>query len=177
MINRKNLSQIKCIVAQVDGVLTDGKFWLNNEGLKQRKFSVRDSMAIRRLIKAGYGFAVVLSSIPSTDEKGIFEHFGQLGVKNFLRNRDGKVEFSALFAALDIEPNECAIIRSTPIVLENNFGLDVSVAGAPQEVRTSVEFIVGSEGGEGALADFAQFVLNHGSYSTPQMTARKAANT
>lgn len=176
MINRKNLSQIKCIVAQVDGVLTDGKTWLNQQGHKQRKFSVRDSMAIRRLLKAGYGFAVVYDCDSPADEKEISEHFQALGVKHFVKFSDGKPEFSPVLSAFNVSIAECVFIQSTSFELQNSFGISVSVSNAPQEVRTSVEHVTGCEGGDGALAEFSQLVLDHGSYSSSQLTARKAAN-
>ena len=174
MINRKNLSQIKCIVAEVDGVLTDGKFWLNHQGHKQRKFSVRDSMAIRRLIKAGYWFAV----ISPVQDKEVAEHFEQLGVQNILFAQNGKLEFSQLFAGLSVATNECAIIRASDLGSAQPFGISATVPNAPHTTRTSVEHVTGSEGGDGAFAEFAQLILDHGSYSSHQMTtARKAAST
>lgn len=173
MINRKNLSQIKCIVAQVDGVLTDGKTWLNPQGHKQRKFSVRDSMAIRRLLKAGYGFAVVYSSDSAADDKEIAEHFGQLGVKHFLKSADAKTDFSQFFSTFEIGAEECAFMRVSDFASKNKFGIEVTTPNAPHEVRTSVEHVTGSEGGEGALAEFSQLVLDHGSHSS-HLIARKA---
>ncbi len=177
MINRKNLSQIKCIVAQVDGVLTDGKTWLNQLGSHQRKFSVRDSMAIRRLLKSGYGFAVVYDSQTPADEKEITEHFGQLGVKHFVKTTGSNPEFSQVLSSFGVTLEDCVFIQSATFVLKNNFGMAVSVPNAPQEVRTSVEHVTGSEGGDGALAEFAQFILDHGSYSSSQLIARKAVNS
>jgi 3-deoxy-D-manno-octulosonate 8-phosphate phosphatase (KDO 8-P phosphatase) len=176
MINRKNLSQIKCIVAEVDGVLTDGQTWLNHLGHKQRKFSVRDSMSIRRLIKSGYGFAVVYNSQSPADEKEITEHFGQVGVKYFIKNFDGNPSFSNMLSGFEITEEECVFLHASLFELKNKFGFEVTVANAPQEVRTSVEHVTGSEGGEGALAEFSQLVLDHGSYSSSQTTARKAVN-
>ncbi len=170
------MSQIKCIVAEVDGVLTDGKTWLNQLGSHQRKFSVRDSMAIRRLFKAGYGFAVVYDCQSVTDEKEITEHFEQLGVKLFLKSSGNKPEFSALLSSLEITLEECVFIQASAFEFKNKFGITVSTPNAPQEVRTSVEHITGSEGGDGALAEFTQLVLDHGSYSSSQSTARKAVN-
>ncbi len=166
MINQKNLSQIKCIVAQVDGVLTDGKTWLNQLGHQQRQFSVRDSMAIRRLLKAGYGFAVVYNSHSSTDETEIKKHFSQLGVNQFVRSSDNQTDFSPLLSSIGIAPENCVFMHATHFELKNNFGIAVSVPNAPQEVRTSVELITVSEGGDGALAEFAQLVLDHGRQST-----------
>lgn len=176
MINLKNVSQIKCIVAQVDGVLTDGKTWLGQLGSQQRKFSVRDSMAIRRLLKAGYGFAVVYGSHSPADEKEIKDHFEPLGVKHFVKSSVVKPDFSPVIESLGITLENCVFMQASTFELKNSFGLAVSVSNAPREVRTSVEHVTGSEGGDGALAEFAQLVLDHGHYSSMQSTARKAVN-
>jgi 3-deoxy-D-manno-octulosonate 8-phosphate phosphatase (KDO 8-P phosphatase) len=171
MLNRKNLSQIKCIVAEIDGVLTDGKTWLNHHGHKQRKFSVRDSLAIRRLIKAGYSFAVATSNVD--DE--ILEHFERIGVKTILPISNGKVDVAQFLLTAETSLNECALMHFNPIENSQTFGISVTVSNSPQEVRTSVQHVTGSEAGEGAISEFSQLVLDHGSYSS-QMTARKAAN-
>ena len=180
MINRKNLSQIKCIVAQVDGFLTDGQTWLNHQGHKQRKFSVRDSLAIRRLLKAGYGFAVVYDSHTPQEDKEITDHFSQLGVQHFLKSSNGKADFSSVLSSYGVTPEECVLMIASPFQMENKFGISIAASNSSQEVRTSVEHVTGSECGEGALAEFSKLILDHGSYSpsnsSPQLIARKAAN-
>lgn len=171
MINRKNLSQIKCIVVEVDGVLTDGKTWLSQSGVKQRKFSVRDSMAIRRLLKAGYGFVVTSKNI----DKEITDHFSQLGVKYFFEIASGMLDLASHLSSHQTHHQDCAFIQFNSFHHEIDFGISVTVPNAASEVRTSVQHVTGSEGGDGALAEFAQLVLDHGSYSS-QVTARKAVN-
>lgn len=176
MINRKNLSQIKCIVAQVDGILTDGKTWLDHQGSKQRKFSVRDSLAIRRLLKAGYSFAAVYDCENPQEEKQIKEHFNQLGVKHFLKISGDKNDFSSLLTSFEVTSDECVFMHASTFELKNKFGISVTTSNAPHEVRTSVQHVTGCEGGDGALAEFSQLVLDHGSYSSSQTIARKAVN-
>lgn len=171
MINRKKLSQIKCIVAEVDGVLTDGKTWFNQNGVKQRKFSVRDSIAIRRLLRSGYAFAVVASDF----DQEIVAHFEQLGVKNFVSVEYGKINLTSFLSAHQLTPSDCAFVHVGSYQHDFDFGFSVSVPNAPGQIRTSVQHVTGCEGGEGAISEFAQLILDHGSYSSIT-TARKAAN-
>jgi len=57
--NLGRLSMIKLVVFDVDGVFTDGRTWQDANGAWRRYFSVRDTMGIRALRKAGTRVAVV----------------------------------------------------------------------------------------------------------------------
>src|SRR3989304_8280177 len=50
---------IELILADVDGVLTDGRLVVNNQGTETKQFHIRDGMGIRFWQKAGYRFGVV----------------------------------------------------------------------------------------------------------------------
>lgn len=52
----------KIIVCDCDGVLTDGKFWMDGNGGIIKGFNVRDVRAIKELISYGYEFWIVTAS-------------------------------------------------------------------------------------------------------------------
>ena len=51
--------QIKAVVLDVDGVLTDGTFWWGLDNAEWKRFSFRDVMGISRASKAGLVFALI----------------------------------------------------------------------------------------------------------------------
>ena len=53
----KRLRQIKLLVLDVDGVLTDGGLWFDANGQLIKRFDVRDGLGIRLLQKAGIEIA------------------------------------------------------------------------------------------------------------------------
>ena len=44
---RPRLAAVKLLVLDVDGVLTDGGLWFDQEGRLQKRFDVRDGLGIR----------------------------------------------------------------------------------------------------------------------------------
>ena len=53
MINKKKYSLIKCIITDVDGVLTDGSIYTGVNGIFFKKFNVKDGAAVRILKDLG----------------------------------------------------------------------------------------------------------------------------
>src|SRR5947209_619919 len=54
-----DLSLIKAIALDVDGVLTDGTFWWGPGGAEWKRFSFRDVMGVSRGRQAGLIFALI----------------------------------------------------------------------------------------------------------------------
>src|SRR5512136_2643627 len=59
MTLEERCQSIELILADVDGVLTDGRVVVNNQGIETKQFHIRDGMGIRLWQKAGYRFGVV----------------------------------------------------------------------------------------------------------------------
>ena len=52
-----SLTQVELLVLDVDGVLTDGGLWLDQEGRLQKRFDVRDGLGLKLLQKSGLHLA------------------------------------------------------------------------------------------------------------------------
>ena len=50
---------IRLVAFDVDGVFTDGRFYLSNDGVESKAFSTQDGFGIRRLLDAGIAVAVI----------------------------------------------------------------------------------------------------------------------
>ncbi|MEZ6118866.1 MAG: phenylphosphate carboxylase subunit delta, partial [Pirellulaceae bacterium] len=51
--------QIKMLLSDVDGVLTDGGVIFDNQGIEIKKFHIRDGLGIKLWQRAGYPFGIV----------------------------------------------------------------------------------------------------------------------
>jgi 3-deoxy-D-manno-octulosonate 8-phosphate phosphatase (KDO 8-P phosphatase) len=56
-----SLQNIKLIVIEIDGCLTDGKIYLDSSGNKSRNYNVLDSEAIKDIIRKGYPVGLICS--------------------------------------------------------------------------------------------------------------------
>ena len=50
---------IRLVAFDVDGVFTDGRFYLSNDGVESKAFHTQDGYGIRQLINAGIAVAVI----------------------------------------------------------------------------------------------------------------------
>ena len=69
------LAELKLLVLDVDGVLTDGGLWLDAEGRLQKRFDVRDGLGLKLLQKQGIqlAFSAVAMAAPRTCEHANWE--------------------------------------------------------------------------------------------------------
>ena len=51
--------RIELILSDVDGVLTDGGIFFNNQGIEIKQFHIRDGLGIKLWQKAGFKFGVL----------------------------------------------------------------------------------------------------------------------
>jgi 3-deoxy-D-manno-octulosonate 8-phosphate phosphatase (KDO 8-P phosphatase) len=57
--NIKKIKNIRLLLLDVDGVLTDGKIIYNDQGIEIKEFSVKDGLGIRMLMEAGIQVGIV----------------------------------------------------------------------------------------------------------------------
>ena len=51
--------RVELILSDVDGVLTDGGIWYDNQGVELKGFHIRDGLGIRLWQRAGFKFGVL----------------------------------------------------------------------------------------------------------------------
>ena len=94
MKNKKKYNLIKCIITDVDGVLTDGGIYTGVDGISCKKFNVKDGAAVKILNDLGI-YTVILSSESDPTNSKILESrskklvlmivFMQLMIRNFFK--------------------------------------------------------------------------------------------
>ena len=99
--------KIRCVVFDIDGVMTDGMLYLGPNGEETKAVSVRDGLGIKQLVDAGIHVAVI-SGRPSEAMRQRLQH---LGVQHIHLNIDQKLPtFEALQAELGLSDEQCAMM-------------------------------------------------------------------
>jgi len=77
---REKLEPIRLVVLDVDGVLTDGSLIYSADGEDRKRFSARDGLAIRLLLRAGIQVGV----ISGRSSEAVITRCSELGVRSEL---------------------------------------------------------------------------------------------
>ena len=56
---KKPPSDIRLVAFDIDGVFTDGRFYLSDDGFETKAFHTQDGFGIRKLLRAGIQVAVI----------------------------------------------------------------------------------------------------------------------
>ena len=159
MANKKiNLENIKLLIMDVDGVLTDGGIVINEDGTESKRFNVQDGHGIKMLQRAGYKTAIISGS----DTKVTTLRASQLGIEYVHQNCLQKLPaFEKLLAETGLNADETAYIGDDvlDIPLVKRAGLGIAVANAVDELKQHADFVTKKSGGDGAVREVVEYLL------------------
>lgn len=149
---------IKFLILDVDGVLTDGSIILDNEGNEFKSFHVRDGHGIKMLMRGGIKVALITGRYSKVVDRRAHE----LGITEvFQKCRDKRIAYSQLAEKYSLNDNEIAYIGDDiiDIPLLKRSGFPVVVADADDEVKAVAKMITKKVGGRGAVREVCDFLL------------------
>jgi len=146
------------VAFDVDGVLTDGRFWLSDDGVESKAFNTQDGFGIRQLLRAGLEVAVISGRQSNAVEKRMSE----LGVTHVILGCGNKVAaFQSLIDKLGIEASNTVYVGDDvpDIPLLRRAGLAIAVANAVAEVKAECALTTAASGGHGAVREICDLIL------------------
>ena len=152
------LGGIRLVAFDVDGVLTDGRFYLSDDGVETKAFSTQDGYGIRCLLEAGIEVAVISGRASAAVDRRMAE----LGVNHVIQACKDKVTaFRELTAQLGISAKECVFVGDDvpDLPLLNTVGYSIAVANAVIGVREACDYTTLADGGFGAVREVCDLVL------------------
>lgn len=151
--------KIKCLVCDVDGVLTDGLLHLDNYGNELKSFHVQDGLGLKLLMAADIQVAVITASVNAV----IDYRMKQLGIQHYFKGQiDKKEAFEQLKEKLGFNNEEFAYIGDDlpDLAIIQQAGLGVAVANAVQAVKEFAAWQTEQSGGNGAVRELCELILN-----------------
>ena len=157
MINKK-ASKIKLLFLDVDGVMTDGRVILNDQGEETKAFDVKDGLGLRMLMSSGLEVVIVTGR-----KSQVLAHRSrELGIQEVYQGvKDKNALCQQLKKARDLKKEQvCALGDDIPdLAMFAESGLCVAVADAVKEVREAADFVTKSNGGFGAVREVCELIL------------------
>lgn len=153
-----NLSDIRLVAFDVDGVFTDGRFYLSEDGVESKAFHTQDGYGIRQLLNEGIQVAVISGRLSGAVEKRMAE----LGVSHVVLGCKDKVAaLDEITAELGISVAECAYVGDDipDLPLLNHVGISIAVANAVAKLHEQCDLSTSASGGAGAVREVCELVL------------------
>jgi 3-deoxy-D-manno-octulosonate 8-phosphate phosphatase (KDO 8-P phosphatase) len=157
-IQPADVANIKLIVFDVDGVLTDGRIIINDQGQESKAFHVRDGFAIR----AAQSLGMKIGVITGRASRSVTLRMTELKVDPYLWGiADKAVAFETACQRAGVLPEEAAYVGDDLIDLPAmvRSGYPIAVADAVDEVRGVAKYVTCPAGGRGAARDAIEHIL------------------
>ncbi len=157
--HQARLALIRCLVLDVDGIMTDGRiFWAGSAQGWTRSFNVRDGHGIRLLQKAGVEVAV-LSGGESADVRVRME---SLKIKHAYLGNENKLQgLAKIVQDLQLQTNQLAYLGDELFDLPvlRRVGFSATVPEAVAAVRREVHYVTEKQGGFGAVREVVDWIM------------------
>lgn len=153
------LSDIKLVAFDVDGVFTDGRFYLSDDGVESKAFNTQDGYGIRQLLNAGIEVAI----ISGRKSGAVQRRMAELGVTHLVQGCGDKVAaLDEISTTLGISTAECAYVGDDipDLPLLNHVGIAIAVANAVQALRDQCDYSTSASGGAGAVREVCELILS-----------------
>ena len=155
-MNKKN---IKYMVMDVDGTLTDGKIYMGNNGELMKAFSVKDGCGIHDILIPSGITPIVITGRKSDIVLNRCKEIGIVEVYQGINNKIDKLftiasDFSSVaYIGDDINDFSC-------MMLVKEAG---GIVGCPKDAVSKVtriaDFVSGYKGGDGAVRNFIEWLV------------------
>jgi 3-deoxy-D-manno-octulosonate 8-phosphate phosphatase (KDO 8-P phosphatase) len=155
---RTRARRVRLLTCDVDGVLTDGRIYVDDQGRELKAFSALDGVAMHRLAAAG----IVVAWITGSAAAAVTHRAQQLRIPHLVLDaHDKRVPWERLRAELGLAPEQCAHIGDdlADIPVLAVCGLAATVPHAPAEVRAYAHHVTARDGGSGAVRELADIIL------------------
>jgi len=148
----RRAEQIEWLLSDVDGVMTDGGLYYSHGRHAALRFNVRDGLAIKLVQRAGLRFG----AFSGRRSPALKQRAKELGFDEIITaSRDKGADFDRFLERHRTDARRVAFIGDDlpDVVVLGRCGLSFAPADAATEVRTIVDCVLDSSGGEGAVRE------------------------
>lgn len=149
---------IKLLLLDVDGVLTDGNLIYSHEGKESKSFNTQDGFGLRMLQDAG----VEVGIITARSSEALERRSQDLKITLLYQGTANKlIAYKEIVKATGLKPFEIAYMGDDwlDMVLLKRVGLAAAPANAVTEVKEMAHYTTEQSGGHGAVREICDLIL------------------
>jgi len=150
--------RVELILSDVDGVLTDGGIWYDNQGVELKGFHIRDGLGIKLWQQAGFQFGLLTARTSHI----VKLRAAELGIDLVRQGFEEKLPVTQeILSEIGLTPPQVCYIGDdlTDLSVIRAMGLGVAVADAATEVRAAASYVTRLPGGRGAVREVVETIL------------------
>jgi 3-deoxy-D-manno-octulosonate 8-phosphate phosphatase (KDO 8-P phosphatase) len=155
---RAKAKNIKFLLLDVDGVMTDGKIILDSQGNELKAFHVRDGHGIRLAQKAG----IIVGIITGRKSEVVNIRARELGIQEVHQGAHEKIAvYDALIEKYGFRDSEVAYIGDDIVDVDifKRVGMAVAVADSDPAIKSHADMITRAGGGCGSVREIINLIL------------------
>ncbi len=149
---------LRLLLFDVDGVLTDGTIGVSATGDEQKSFFIRDGAAIVWARRAG----LEVGLLSGRASEATTRRAAELGITLVIQGElDKRAAYLRLATSQSLKDDHMAYMGDDLLDLPvlRRVGLSAAPGDASEEVRQRVHFVTQAPGGRGAVREFIELIL------------------
>lgn len=152
-------SQIKLVIFDVDGVLTDGSLFLGDDGQEYKAFHSKDGHGMVMLQQSG----VMIGIITGRTSEVVRKRMESLGIKHVFQGQKDKLPaYEQLKRELSLSDEQVAYVGDDvvdlPVMIK--VGLSIAVQDAHALTKEHAHWITPANGGRGAAREVCEMLMH-----------------
>ena len=149
---------IKLVIFDVDGVLTDGGLYFSDDGRELKKFNSKDGLGLSWLAQSDITVAIITGRTSQI----VAERMRGLNINHVYQGRMNKLEtYHNLLEALDLDHSQAAYVGDDTIdvTIMQECGFPIAVADAHYSAKNVAKWVTEKNGGCGAAREVCDLIL------------------
>lgn len=149
---------VRLLITDVDGVLTDGRIFLGPDGPQGAFFNVHDGTAVKYLRRVG----IETAFLSGRESEAVAARARMLEIELIVQGAKVKIDaYRLIRERTGLADEQIAYVGDDlpDLPVMRQVGLAIAVANAGPEVRQAADMVTEKCGGDGALRELAEFIL------------------
>ena len=154
----EKIKQLKLLILDVDGVLTDGRLFFDQQGNEYKCFHARDGHGLKLLKQTGVEIAV----ISGRSSASVALRMKNLGIEHVYQGHENKrMAFQEILQNLQLSPNQVAHVGDDLLDLPimTQVGFAIAVQDANFAVKQYADWCTQTLGGQGAVREVCDLIM------------------
>ncbi len=149
---------VKLVILDVDGVMTDGRVIIDDNGVNYRSFDIKDGFGTVALQMSGIPVAIITTSTSDV----VTHRAKELKIEKYFPGSKNKLEvYNNLLQDMGLTNENVCFVGDdlVDLPLLKRVGFAVAVNDAVDEVKEQAHYITKNPGGRGAVREVAEIIL------------------